>query len=626
MGVIMRTPRCLGWVCTAISLGGPAPRLAAQVTVAPPAASTTTYLGGGARLGVATIASDLKHWLPGASAITVYPDNGLVVFAFEPMPGQAGTWRGQVARSPFPARWEQPVPDLVADLPTEDHRLRVAFPDLPPHGTGWAAFQAPTGRNAPSRSPVSAAGLSGGREPSGRSGGLPRPSSRDWSGDAVTFYVRVVPTAAGGVAGPPSNTVTVTLAPGRDPFLRSLRHSMALEAGQQRAQAAWERTFIQYRLAVTAFESPVFEDPNRWGCIRVIRNPYVTANTGGMPHPLAGYAEGGEYCPPVDPATQHKDAGDWILEGLGGWLVAWQGLSDLWNGATGWVAVQIVSLLPCEELGATVGSACVQVATTLVDGALRAGLTAVGVPPTIPDLEALKAAARGQVVQAAVAATCKELAEEGGCTPLMEATFSEAYDAGLTQLAAQLATQAQEPQCGDAAEAKTHGLLPLPCFTEYPGTRVEPATGAVYQPPVAVVRVTRLAAAPAGADRCDVSISVLLSNYWPGGQVPGIASPPIPAKPIKGWGFAPAQAAAPPLAVGASQELRITLPGILLFDLIQGGNYGNGSLLEWYQLYAGSTATVGAEGFSAPVASPVTGAIGAPRCAETASLITKPSP
>ncbi len=604
-----------------VGLAGWGRAVAGQAAAPSAVPSQATVTGAGPRLGVAKIADDLKHWLPGATAVTIYPDNGILVFAFEPTPGQAGTWRGQVSLSPFPAVWQAPPQDLLASLPTEGVRLRVAFPSLPPHGTGWASFQPPAAAR-PAR-PERATARPGEGISSGRARTSPGNPGRL---GPVTYYVRVLPVVGDSVVGPPSNTVTVKLVPGRDPFLASLAHGMAVEAGQQRAQLVWERSFLRYGLALTGFEPPVFEDPNRWGCIRVIRNPHAHGTLDGFPHPLSGYQEHHEYCPPVDPSTQQKDTWDWILVGLNGWLVAYQGLSDLWNGASGWIATQIVSVLPCEELGATAKGTCQGLATTLVDGALKAGLTATGIPPTIPDLEALGAAARGEVVEAAVGATCATLEEHGGCSPLMEAALSKAYDAGLDQLADQLMVPAQEPQCGQAVEAKDHGVLPLPCFTDYPGTRVEPAPGAVYQPPVVLVRATRLATGPVEAGQCVVNATVLLSNYWPGGQVPGFASPPIPAKPIQGWGFAPAQVPIPPLAVGAAAELRITLPEILLFDLIQGSNYGHGTLLEWYQLYHGSTTTVGAVGFNAPVASPVTGSIAAPRCAEAASFLAKPTP
>jgi len=172
----------------------------------------------------------------------------------------------------------------------------------------------------------------------------------------------------------------------------------------------------------------------------------------------------------------------------------------------------------------------------------------------------------------------------------MEEQLRKLYQGYVNKVKTDLKHQGQEPHCGDEKTAKELGLLTPVCFANYPGTKVHPAPESIYEPPVVKVRATRTQPAPDFHPQCQLMLRFRATNHWPGGNVPGIASPPVPEKDIAGELYEPEYMPLPVLATGESIELSLTFNTIRLFKLIGGSDPG--TFTEWAYLYRAGTGTV----------------------------------
>jgi hypothetical protein len=400
---------------------------------------------------------------------------------------------------------------------------------------------------------------------------------------ALTFYVRLVPTSNGKLAGPPSNVVVLHYHPIPDPIEQGMTKSFEAAA----AEKAFDKSLQVYTLSLIDFRPASFEKDYRWGCVEVLQNPYHGKWTNGVPHPLSTYGKG-EYCPPIDPAYQEKDTWGYVMMGLEGWAFSYQMVSGYWNSATSWVAAQTTGWL-CEKLGGDPDSTC-EVVTFATDIALKSGLAAVGVPPSMPDLAALEEAAKGDIAAAGADFVCQQAKQQGGeCSEEEWKLLEEAFGVALDGLQDQLRKQGSEPGCGDTKTAMLHGRKPLPCFTDYAGTKVKPALGAVYESPVATVEITRTVAIPEPPPACQVTVSIWLKNHFNGGTIPGLVSAPFPEKDLQGEPFDPQQQVIPPLTPGQSVQVKIPLQRIRQYSILNNGWNPNGTWAEWAALYQGAS-------------------------------------
>jgi hypothetical protein len=241
--------------------------------------------------------------------------------------------------------------------------------------------------------------------------------------------------------------------------------------------------------------------------------------------------------------------------------------------------------VPCsmlKDLGEGVASTCQDIAKKVAATAIDVGLMAVGVPPTIPDLEGMGKLAKGEVVEAAVDYTCDAIESEGGkCTPEMREGLAQAYGKALDEMQKGLKRQASEPHCGDVQGAKEQGYIALPCFSDYPDTEVKPAPGTVETSPAVKIRITRTKPDPFPMS-CAVMASLVVRNdvagfgkievsLWPAGQVsvPAIAS------------------------VGGSSVVTLQLGPRKPWTSPIGKQ---GSIVEWYQILSGGTGTLSVVG------------------------------
>lgn len=497
-------------------------------------------------------------------------------------------WRWQIAAQPFPAGGGIPSPGLLNEgEATYDH-----FPlDLTvylPAGSGAAPAPAPKKKSLPGGKAGSAQAGSAVMQ----IGNVVVDTQPVFSTVPATFHIRLAAFKDGKAAGPVSNTVIAHYQPGSSQD-QGLGEAIGKTVAQkQQALALLDQAKKTYELKILSFKPAIFEDPNRWGCVVVLGNPHYQK----VPHPLAGFKPGKEYCPPVDPSTQEKSTADWVWEGIKGYGKAWDGLSGYYNGAKDWLASQIAEAVPCEWLGKKLESKCEGAAKQLASYAISAGLAAVGLPPSLPDLSALNEAGKGKIADAAVEFSCDTFENNGGkCTPELRAQLKKYYKTALDELQKQIAKnlkhQAHEPGCGDAQTAKEHGLLPLPCFTDFPDTAVKPATGSVYEPPRVKVRITRKAMTPKGVEGCNsLAVDLWLSNKFPGGYLSGKNLPPAS---VSGAAYKTEVAAIPKLDSGKSTEVVLDLNHMAPVN-VPGNYWPDFYFQNWKVLYWGGKGTLSA--------------------------------
>ena len=488
-------------------------------------------------------------------------------------------WRWQIASQPFPD-------DVLAQPPAlldEGNAVYDQFKlDLLPYVP--AAPIAPPAKKpakASDKGANQALPLSAQQSPSAVFDPQPAQSALP-----ARYYIRIVAFGDGKPAGIRSNSVVATYQPGaNDEFNDALGKTLG-EA--QIAKAAASQAKDLFALKIVGYELAVFPDPNRAGCVKLIKNPHFHKAF----HPLQFYAPG-EHCPKPDPKTQEKGWFDkWVIGSIKGWAFAWNKLAGFYNGAKSWVASQIAGGLPCEWLGGKLQDECEAAAQTMVESAISAGMVAAGMPPSMPDLDALAELGKGKVADAAVEGSCEIIESNGGtCSPETKEKLATWYEQGLDQLQKQVAStmkyEGREPGCAnapDGGEIAAHGLLPLPCFSDYPGVVVVPAKGAVYAPPTVKVRVTRKAPQPAHVKGCDrVSVGMSLENTFEGGWLSGKKLPPAP---VAGQAYIPASDAVPPLGVGKSTDIVLVLAKMAVVE-VPGNHYGTFYLPNWLELYRG---------------------------------------
>jgi hypothetical protein len=522
-------------------------------------------------LAFAVTAPNTLELVKGSKEITFYRSSAKLRLLWAASAGNTSPWRWQVAMQPFPSSSGASPAGLLAEGDATGEPApagRAFWLDLlafPPLGGKTTAVRAarPGGANVGSGSSTPVRGVASASPAATSSQAVVPPSVGALPDGKMDFYIRIVPLKDGKPAGLPSNTVVARYFPGTNPD-DPAAHGIDPTA-QQKAVAAFLKSAAVHQVDVLDTRLPVFEDPSRWGCIVVVHNPYY-----GHIHLLGQYREGKEYCPPKDPDKMEKSTGEKVVEGVEGFGKAWDGLAWAYDQAQAWVASKFSELVPCEWLGDEAQSSCEQIAKQVAATAIKVGLAAAGVPPTIPDLEGMGDMAKGKAADAAAAYTCDIVESEGGtCTPEIRAAMEKVYAQGLDQLRLSLEQQAEEPGCGDVQTAKELGLLPLPCFGVFPGAEVKPASGSVDEPAKVTFRVTRLKPDPAFLPACKVTARSWMKSY---STALGKPYDWEPFKRVEG-------ATLPTLAVGKSVVVTLELPRNLF------GLKGETPATTWWDLY-----------------------------------------
>jgi hypothetical protein len=516
----------------------------ANVTVAKP------------QLGAAIFSPSTPAPSIGGSDITVYDPAPAVTLAWKSqVPAPAWVW--QVADRAFAAGNASLAPDgLLKSGPVSGSSFLVKFREFPPLGSssGQRVAQQAT---------------------------MPR--------GTMHYHIRILPVQGTKVMGAPSNTVVVHYTPGARPPNTAgdaMAGAAAADSLKKTNAAALAAAYAAFKVELVSFTPAVFPEPSRWGCIYLEANP----NYQKLAHPLAAYEPGREHCPKPYSGASYQASGLWDY--VGGWAKAYEGLVGFYDGTKSWVGSKIAAAVPCNLLPKAAAQDCMTAAKYMADAALSAGLVAAGVPPSLPSLGTLKNAAKGEISKAAVDFTCQGVQSQGGaCTPEMRSALDYAFKEGLNQLEKSVKTAAVEPGCDNPSEAHANGREPLPCFTNYPGVIAKPAKGVMYDPPNAVVRVTRIKASPnTGAAACHVNLTMLVTNHYSGGVISGLNVKPAD---LQGNPYASVTSGVPALGIGQSVNVTLVMsnltPYVIPGHLVKASP---GWSKDWLALYNGGNATV----------------------------------
>jgi hypothetical protein len=511
------------------------------------------------------------------------------------------TWRWQVSLQPFaddPSSMPSP-PGLLASGPADlDQKnwFEIDLGSFPPLGPRRARLDRPVESDAvrntgPGHSRAvdpRTFGAAGTRSQGGRLRQLGTPLLGDVP---LVFHIRIIPLQDGKPSAFYSNTVTAHYNPGANPAQEAADNAAGKGSAQQSKFASMQAEARgAYQLAIVKFEPMVFADPNRWACIVVVKNPYFVSENPlayvAVPHKLARYKPGKEYCP--EPYT---GPGNQVTLGtvLGGWVKAYGIMADFYSDAKEWVANSIAdTLVPCPMLGKEAGEECKKAARSLANSALSAGLVYLGVPPSLPSLADLDDAGKGKLADAAADYTCDQIESNGGnCTPEMRAKLAEVYRAAIDDMEKNLRRAAHEPGCGDTQAANENGAeAPLPCFSDYAGAEVKPAKGSVQEPARVTVRVRRVKSNLSFAlPPCRVGATLYLENQFPGNTYVHGVHYKDPQK-LSAPPFVSAVAHLPQMSAGETRDVTVSFTTLEPFHLK--GNYGGPVWYDdWLYLYQG---------------------------------------
>lgn len=410
----------------------------------------------------------------------------------------------------------------------------------------------------------------------------------------LDLYIRLVPRSPDGQpGGPPSNTVILHYEPGDDPAAFAALDTAQKVAEQQHTLDAIESAAAKlYTMQVLDYQPVVFEDPNRWGCVEFVETPPPGLATFNP----KGYKPGDELCgEPYKGKGNNFDIGDLdpiaIAEDLTDFV------STLYSDLKEGVLDIAMSALPCPE---SLEGACRAALTTAMDAALASA----GIPPSLPDFEELKAAAKGELVELATQTALNELPGGVACKgiPYCEDELRKAIAQGIDDGIDTLLVKSKEPQCGvGVEEAHAHGREPLPCFNQLPGFKVRPAEGAVYEPFRVTVRVTRSAAPmPDGLEpaACRVAVNLTVQKAFQGANLGAAGNYQyLPPAQLSGEPYYAVGAALPPLGPNQSTTIALAftdfkdfvIPG---FDSLQ---HTYKPMQHWMHLYGNGTGTLEAK-------------------------------
>jgi hypothetical protein len=363
------------------------------------------------------------------------------------------------------------------------------------------------------------------------------------------YYVRVLPVLDGKPRCEPSSTVTVV-------------HDPAPQEQIKFPAPDFSRYVSQYAVEVIDYDPPVFPDPNRWGCIKVLG---VDPNASNPLTMAWGGAVGKTICP-------KSWSGD-NEQGFSGFLddlsEAWDYVVDLYNELEGLVkkfAAKFNPLCMQAEFAAdAVGSG--EAKTTIQDActigasiAVEVAKAYVGIPPSLPKWDQLDDLGKDYLVELAA----DEFTAQTGipcddeCKDLMRDGVDLAHES--------LAAAGSSGTCTSVAEAHEHGVEPL-CPPA--GVNYQAALGAEYIPPVAWIQVTRLANSGNAPDPdpfpgCATSVTMTSRYDFPGGNVYGPYSPTgtpakvYPAQSVTALPYQGTSAKIPRLAPG--EQVTIAVP------------------------------------------------------------------
>ncbi len=405
------------------------------------------------------------------------------------------------------------------------------------------------------------------------------------------FYVRIVPIVAPGVkvfAGTPSNVVKVFY--GKKP------------PAQPPLKLPSTSPPNLFDVKVVSFTPPDFANPNRWGCV------VVTGYEPGTSSMIKGLYPLGEHCPPDYKGQGHdiNSLGDLVDAAGSGLTDLWGWVSDTYSGLKK-IAVDIAMNytpfgLQCKAAAEAIGGKdAAGYCRAAAEIGVNAGMAALGLPPSIPDYNQLI----DKGVDAAVDLAADQITEQTGIPCV--GPCQDALHKGLSAAADNLKKSNDTPGCVGAEEAHQNGREPL-CLPS--GVHAKPAPGAVDQPPMAMIAVTRTQydrdPTSLYKEACYADLAIHFSNVFPAQRVSGPFhdTKDIPTTPIKGDLYNTAGLKLPEsMPKGSTKVFPIVFQTAVKYEfgwtreLWQQSEIPARDLLgpmgpDWFTLFSGSTATV----------------------------------
>ncbi len=338
-----------------------------------------------------------------------------------------------------------------------------------------------------------------------------------------TYYVRVLPVFDGVVKCAPANAVTITVDPQKQDV------TIITPTPQPAAPAPP----VMFDVEIAQFEPIDFPDGRFAHCVVIEQNPFYEQKSDIVDGWLSGpyYVDGqvtmlqnippGTVLCPKPYVYQEppfiEQAAQFLIDALNTLSKVYEILKQL---AVKLVVKAIPYCYASEFIDAykeEIDSVCNAAAEVIV----QAAMTYVGLPPSIPNYEQLKATARGKLTELAV----QQLEEQTGlpcieiCQDFIRERVDEVWAAGEELL------RSQQPGCIGAQEAHNQGFEPL-CL---PGiVKTTPDPRGMLIPAQVEVSVTRRADVPDSAlpnsllfkTTCDLTISTgAVNNAWVGQSI-----------------------------------------------------------------------------------------------------------
>ncbi len=353
----------------------------------------------------------------------------------------------------------------------------------------------------------------------------------------INFYARIVPMQGNQPAGPLSNPVVITYG-STDP-------QPSIDLSSSFAPNIYDVQVVGF----TGVQPPTLP----WGCVIIkgLDPQWLDEDDRKLFQKLLTTGE--PYCP--EP---------WKGVGEKPW---YEQMFDFVSGAVSWVAETFDDLKNLAvQFAAALIPGCNQICRDALKAGLEIGLTALGVPPELPNLDQLVDEGLGYLVEAAV----QELPGGEMCGDLCKDKLKD----GIKELA-KSAAQRSVDNTQNAEIAHAHGVEPLRLPNMVAAT---PAPGSTYQPASVQIKITRKPLPPnassADPKRYRLVIRTAGENEslkgktvsWPtsvscndnGCWFTDAVSVPILNTP-KGWLFEPVSAPVPDLLVGSSMTVRFSL-------------------------------------------------------------------
>ncbi len=405
------------------------------------------------------------------------------------------------------------------------------------------------------------------------------------------FYVRIVPVVAPGTkvfAGTPSNVVKV--------------YYGATPPPQPPLKLPSTSPPNLFDVKLVSFTPPDFANPNRWGCVVITGYDANTDSATKGLYPL------GERCPPDYRGKGHDitSFGDLVDAATGGLTDLWDWVSKEYSGlkklavdiAMNYTPFGLQCKAAAEALGGKDAAGYCRAAAEI---GVNAGMAALGLPPSIPNYNELV----DQGVDAAVDLAADQITEETGIPCV--GPCQEALKKGLGAAADNLKKSNDTPGCVGTEEAHQNGREPL-CLPS--AVHAKPAPGAVYQPPMAVIAVTRTQydRDPTGLykEACYADLAIHFANVFPAQRVSGPFhdTKDVPTTAIKGDLYDTAGLKLPEsMPKGSTKLFPIVFQSAVKYEfgwtreLWQQSEIPARDSLgpmgpDWFTLFSGSTATV----------------------------------